>query len=83
MEMQLDEETLQQIADVTEGAYFRATDMEELMEIYNRIDELERTEIEMSTFVNYTDRFLFLALPALALLVVQLVASELWLREIP
>lgn len=83
MEMQLDEKTLQQIADVTEGAYFRATDEEELAQIYDRIDELEKTTIETSTFVNYTDKFLFLAVPALALLVLQLVASELWLREIP
>lgn len=83
MEMQLDEKTLKQIADVTEGTYFRATDKEELFEIYDKIDELERTTIETATFVNYTDRFLFMALPALALLVLQLVASELWLREIP
>jgi Ca-activated chloride channel family protein len=83
MEMQLDEATLLQIAQTTEGEYFRATDSEELMKIYDRIDELERTTIETSTFINYTDRFQYAALPALALLVLQLLVSELWLREWP
>jgi Ca-activated chloride channel family protein len=83
MEMQLDEATLLQIARTTEGEYFRATDSEELMKIYDRIDELERTTIETSTFINYTDRFQYAALPALALLVLQLLVSELWLREWP
>lgn len=83
MEMQLDEKTLKAIAATTSGEYFRATDSEELERIYETIDALERTTIETRTFVNYTDRFLYLAIPALALLLVQVIAAESWLREIP
>lgn len=83
MEMKLDEETLQQIAQLTEGEYFRATDTEELMKIYERIDELEKTIVETQSFVSYTDKFSLFVAPALALLLVQLLLGELWLREIP
>jgi Ca-activated chloride channel family protein len=83
MEMKLDEETLQQIANLTEGEYFRATDKEELMKIYERIDELEKTIIETQSFVSYTDKFSLFIAPALALLLIQLLLGELWLREIP
>ena len=66
MEMKLDEETLQQIAQLTEGEYFRATDTEELMKIYERIDELEKTIVETQSFVSYTDKFSLFVAPALA-----------------
>ena len=45
----LDEETLQRIADITGGAYFRATDTRALEEIYQEIDALEKTEGESRT----------------------------------
>lgn len=83
MEMKLDEETLKQIAELTDGAYFRATQSEELAMIYDRIDELETTAIETKTFMNFTDRFALFVLPALVLLVVQALLSEAWLREVP
>ncbi|MCG6867243.1 MAG: VWA domain-containing protein [Gammaproteobacteria bacterium] len=44
--MEIDEDTLRQIAELTGGAYFRATDAQALEEIYRRIDELEQTEVE-------------------------------------
>jgi Ca-activated chloride channel family protein len=83
MDMQLDEETLTNIATLTNGEYFRATDAEELMKIYDRINDLEKTAIETKTFVRYTDRFSLFAAPALALLLLQFLLSEVWLREIP
>ncbi|MCP4041460.1 MAG: VWA domain-containing protein [Gammaproteobacteria bacterium] len=45
-DMQIDEELLQQIANMTGGAYFRATDTQALEEIYARIDALEKTQAE-------------------------------------
>lgn len=83
MEVQIDEDMLQNIAKLTNGEYFRATDPEELMKIYETIDELERTSIETKTFVRYTDRFSFFIGPALALILLQFFLSEVWLREIP
>ena len=51
----IDEETLEAIASTTGGKYFRATDMKSLEEIYQAIDEMERTEITQRTYVNHVD----------------------------
>jgi Ca-activated chloride channel family protein len=83
MEMELDEDTLREIAQLTDGEYFRATAAEDLAEIYDRIDELEKTKIETKTFTSYTDRFSYFIIPALALLLFQLGLGESALREIP
>ncbi len=83
VEVNLDEETLTKIAEITDGRYFRATDREELFKIYEQIDALEKTRIEQQTFVNYTDRFVWFVLPALAILVLELGLGATALREIP
>ncbi len=46
MNVEIDEQTLKQIATETGGQYFRATDVEALANIYRQIDQLERTEVE-------------------------------------
>ncbi len=51
----IDEETLQSIAEITDGKYFRATDTDSLKEIYAIIDEMERSEITQRTYVNHVD----------------------------
>jgi Ca-activated chloride channel family protein len=83
VEVNLDEEMLTKIAELTEGQYFRATDPEELIEIYERIDELEKTRVESQSFVNYTDRFRWLLLPALGLFLMELALGQTVLRELP
>jgi Ca-activated chloride channel family protein len=83
MQVNLDEEALQQIAKATDGAYFRATDAEELKTIYAKIDELEKTTIETRTFANYTDKYPFFVFPALLLLVLELGLGESVWRESP
>ncbi len=83
MQVDIDTEMLKDIADITKGKFFLATDSEELKEIYNKIDELEKTKIESKTYMNYTDHFAWFALPALCLLFLELVARELVLREVP
>ncbi|QDU56929.1 VWA domain-containing protein [Aeoliella mucimassa] len=54
-EVNIDEDTLKQIAEVTGGKYFRATDTESLTEIYHEIDQLEKTKIEERHFVDYRE----------------------------
>jgi Ca-activated chloride channel family protein len=83
VEVNLDEETLTRIAELTDGHYFRATDREELVKIYDRIDEMERTRIEQKTFVSYTDRFRWFVLPALGILLLELSLGQSILRELP
>ena len=55
--VEIDEALLQEIAEVTGGKYFRATNNKKLEEIYNEIDQLEKTEIEEFKFYNYEEKF--------------------------
>ena len=55
--VEIDEELLQEIAEVTGGKYFRATNNESLEEIYEEIDTLEKTEIEEFKFYNYEEKY--------------------------
>lgn len=66
----IDEELLQRIARITGGQYFRATDNESLVQIYDSIDQLEKSEIEGFEFYRYTEHFsifLYLALACIGL----------------
>jgi Ca-activated chloride channel family protein len=83
VDVNIDEVTLQKIADLTQGRYFRATDSEELLEIYNVIDAMEKTKVESETFVEYTDRFRWLLIPALGLFFLELGLGQTILREAP
>ena len=47
MPVEIDEHTLQQIADITDGMYFRATDNNSLRQVYNEIDKLEKSKINV------------------------------------
>jgi Ca-activated chloride channel family protein len=79
----IDEDTMTKIAQLTGARYFRATDTEELIAIYEQIDQLEKTKVESETFVEYTERFLWMLLPALGLFVLELGLAETVLRETP
>ena len=83
VQVDLDEQTLQSIAGITGGRYFRATDREELLGIYETIDAMEKTRIESETYVSYTERFTWFVLPALGLLVLELALGQTVLRELP
>ena len=81
--VEIDEALLQQIAQLTEGRYFRATSAEGLQEIYNLIDQLEKTEIETTVIKRYSEEFGRFALLALVLLVLELLLRYTVLRAIP
>tara|TARA_B000000475_G_scaffold272253_1_gene272857 strand:- start:1386 stop:2357 length:972 start_codon:yes stop_codon:yes gene_type:complete len=66
---EIDEESLMNIATQTGGQYFRATNSKALEEIYSRINELERTEVEIKTYTQYKDFFGWFLIPALFLTV--------------
>jgi len=83
VDVDIDEVTLRKIAELTDGKYFRATDRQELEGIYTRIDELERTKVASETFVEYTERFKWLLIPALGLLILELGLEQTILRETP
>ncbi|OUR91648.1 aerotolerance regulator BatA [Flavobacteriales bacterium 34_180_T64] len=57
VQVEIDEVLLKEIAEVTGGKYFRATDNKKLAEIYNEINKLEKTEIEEFKFYNYEEKY--------------------------
>ena len=79
----LDEETLREIAAITNARYYRATDTEELRGIYDEIDALEKSDVEILTFIRYREILAWLLVPALALLLLELVLSNTVFRRLP
>lgn len=69
--VQIDEETLKKMASSTGGAYFRATDLEEMKAIYDQIDQLERTEVKAESYHVYEEKFYLFAILAGALLLLE------------
>ncbi len=93
MPVNIDEETLQKVAEITEGKYFRATDTDSLENIYAEIDELEKTKVEADHFVDYRElavqplRAGWISMPpllliAFVLLLARVVLQQTWLREL-
>lgn len=79
----IDEATLKQIASTTGGKYFRATGNRVLQDIFNEIDQLEKSEIDVKHFSHTEDCYLPWAIAALALLLLELILRQTWLRTIP
>jgi Ca-activated chloride channel family protein len=83
MRVDIDEPTLREIAELTGGQYFRATDNESLSSIYEEIDQLERTEIEVQNFTQYAERFPAILALGLILLLLEIGLSQTVLRRLP
>ncbi len=79
----VDEETLKEIAEITEGRYFRATDNRKLSEIYEEINQLETTKIEVTEYIRYKELAAYPLLLATLLLTLEIVLSNTRLRKIP
>ena len=69
----IDEELLKEIAKKTHGKYYRATNNTRLMEIYNEIDKLEKTEMEDTRYLNYVEKYPLFVWIALGLVAVEAV----------
>ncbi len=79
----LDEDTLKKIADMTGGEYFRAADTESLRHIYARIDRLEKTKIEEKGYKQYAPLFTYGVIPALILLVLEIILTNTVFLKVP
>ena len=64
VQVDVDEESLKEIAIITGGQFFRATDNKSLLKVYEDIDALERTEIEVKEYQNYTELYSWFTIPA-------------------
>jgi len=82
VEVKIDEETLQNIASVTNGKYFRATSNKALESIYKEIDKLERSKIEVKEYHKKKEEFFPLALLALTLLIIEFALRHTTFRSI-
>ncbi len=83
MEVKIDEPTLQKIASTTDGKYFRATNNNKLAEIYQEIDKLEKSKIDVKEYSKREEEFMRFALTGALLLVVALFLKTTVFRNIP
>jgi Ca-activated chloride channel family protein len=72
VQVEIDEDLLKEIADVTGGKYFRATNNKKLVEIYNEINKLEKTEVDEIKYTSYQEKYRPLTLLAGLLLLLEL-----------
>jgi Ca-activated chloride channel family protein len=79
----LDEDTLKTIAAVTDGLYFRATSSEMLKKIYQKIDQLEKTEIKVTEYKDYTELYMLFLIPGVLLLLMEIVLRLTYFKRLP
>ena len=82
-QVDIDEDTLKKISDLTGGQYFRATDLESLKTIYKQIDEMEKSEVKVIEHSEYTELFHYFLIPGLLILLLEILLSNTVLRRIP
>ncbi len=83
MQVDIDEDTLQQIAQMTGGKYYRADNAERFQQIYAEIDRLEKTEVEVRKFVQHKELFQWFVGVATALLLLEVVLAQTVWRKLP
>ncbi|NLP10333.1 aerotolerance regulator BatA, partial [bacterium] len=79
----IDENLLRQVAQITRGKYFRATDKNSLVKVYEEIGELEKTKIQVKEYTRYDERFVGYALAGLLLLLAEIVLANTRFRKLP
>lgn len=83
IEVEIDEELLRQIADMTGGKYFRATDNTKLLEIYDEINKMEKNKTTVDSFPIYSELFMKFAIIALLALLLEFVLRYFILKRMP
>ncbi len=83
IEVKIDEDTLIKIADLTGGQYFRARDQLSLKQIYEKIDQLEKTEIKVKEYESFYELFHYVLYPALMFLLIELFMTNVTFLKIP
>ena len=81
MQVEIDEELLKEIADLTGGRYFRAVDNTSLQQVYSEIDKLEKSKIETREHSRREEVFMPWALAAAIILTLELLFRYLFLKN--
>lgn len=82
VQVEIDEELLKNIASETDGQYFRATDNESLVAIYNEIDKMEKSKVRVSSLPKPIDKYHILILIALGILTLEMIFNYTFLRSV-
>ena len=83
VDVEIDEALLKNIAEQTGGKYFRATDNTKLLEIYNEINQMEKSRITVDSFPVYTELFMKFAIWALVALLLEVLFKFFIIRRLP
>lgn len=83
VDVQIDEPLMKKIATETGGRYFRATNNSSLQDIYQEIDKLERTKVEITSYRRFKEHFFPLAMIALAALLLEAVLRYTLFKRLP
>jgi len=82
-QVDIDEDTLKEIARITGGQYFRAVDTEGLKQIYSQIDKMEKSEVKVKEYMEYNELVLWPLLGRLFFLVLEIILTNTRFRKIP
>lgn len=83
VEIPVDEPLLEEIAQITDGKYFWANTQNKLEQIYEEINELEKTKIDVTEFKSNKDEFFPFVLLGLIFLIIEFLIRNIYLRSIP
>jgi len=83
MNLEVDEESLKEIAKVTGGQFYQATDTEALKKVYETIDQLEKTEVKVNEFFDYKESYVQYLWPAIILLIISWLLQRTVFLRIP
>lgn len=81
--VEIDEDVLKDIAETTKGHYFRATDTDNLHEVYHEIDQMEKTKLRVKEYSRKDEEYFPYLFAALLLLITEFLVRTLVLRRIP
>lgn len=83
VQVDIDEDTLTRMAELTGGKYFRATDPDKLKDIYNTIGQMEKSTVKMKQYTSWNDHYVPLLIGGLSLVFLSLLMDMTLLRRIP
>ena len=83
MNVEIDEELLREISSLTGGKYFRAENAEALTKIYDEIDQMEKSKVEINDYISYEELYLGWLVWGLILLIAELLISRVVLNRLP
>lgn len=79
----IDEDTLKKISEMTGGQYYRADNAENFVKIYDEIDQMEKSDIEVKKYQQYAELFPWFVIPGLSLLLLEILLTHTVWRRLP